>query len=458
MIAEEIVNFIKNNGRKSLIVKSKESGKRIIVNLGTPTKSLLVKGDPGSGKTTFSLELLNYFRNEMAIFYLSSRVPDHVLIEQFPWVSQMLHLKLEKKERKIRRDHLKKLEGFVEEGFIQEKVIRGENEISLEVGEILPDLEKIYDFIESQKNKVPLICIDSLDGLAEKYGIPPEKIMMTLQKDVVENHLGNVVFVLESPELKSIDYLADGVVLLKHDPSYGFWKRIMYILKLRGHPVFKPKYLYTLHDGHFSVLKYSRFSLDSIDNLTINELEKELKNYLSYHSVNIKVSSNVPIEIIQLVLMAIIKLSDNHIVLPPSSYPGELMRKHVLKFTGKKVKFFGHGHERGDIYLEGKDMFVEMSPEVLKYYAGEKLNIILSADTLNNIYGDVKRIPELIRGIEFDHRIFFITPEKFELSGVEGELRILMVEDIPVLAGEKTYAIQFRGERDNMKIKLVPLA
>ena len=457
MIPEEIIKFMRNGERRSIVIKGEQGGKRMIVNLGTPTKSLLIKGDPGSGKTTLSLELLNYFRKDMAVFYLSSRVPDHVLIQQFPWVSRMLHLKLEKKERRIRRDNLRKLEGFIE-GIAQENVVEGENEVAIEIGEIFPELEKIYDFIESQRDRIPLICIDSLDGLAEKYGVSPEKIMMTLQKDIVENHLGNIVFVLEASSLVNIDYLADGIILLKHDPSEGFWRRIMYILKLRGHPISKPKYVYTLHDGHFSVIQYHGFSMDNIKSLDIEEFEKEIKNYSDYPSINIRISPDVPAEIVQILLMALIKSSENSLILPPPSYPGEILRSHATKFIGKNVKILGHAHERGDLYLEGKDMFVEMSPEILKYYGGEKSTIILSVDSLNNVYRDVQRLPELIKDMKFEHRMFFITPEKFELNGADREIKIVMVEDIPVLVGERVRAIQPELENGNLKMKLIPLA
>ena len=457
MIPQEIVNFIKSDGRKAVIVRGDKGGKRIIVNLGAPAKSLLIKGDPGSGKTTFSLELLNYFRDEMAIFYLSSRVPDHVLIQQFPWISQMLHLKVEKKERKIKRDNLRKLEGFIEDGTEQKNVSADENEITFEVGAMLPELEKVYDFIESQKDKMPLICIDSLDGLAEKYGVPAEKIMMALQKDVVENHLGNIIFVTEKASLTTLDYLADGIVLLKHDPSEGFWKRIMYILKLRGSSILKPKYAYTLHDGHFSVLTYQKFSLDHVNSLAIEEIEKEIKKYANYFTINIRVSPNVPVEVIHTVFLAAIKSSENSLVLPPAYYPGENIKQHASRFFKKSVKIFGHGNERGDIYLEGKDISVEMSPDVLKYYGGEKSTMIISTEAINNIYGDIRYLMELTGATKSTHRIFFLSPDKFELTA-DKEIRITMVEDIPVLISDKAYAIQPEIRDDNLRLNLVPLA
>ncbi len=435
MLPKEIVEFMKRNG----------------------TKSLIVKGEPGSGKTTLSLELLNHFRDSMAILYVSSRVPDHVLVEQFPWISEMMNLKFERKERKIKRDKLRRLEGLIENGLVEEKVVLKGDELTIEVGEMLPELERIYDFVEAQKDKTPLICVDSLDGVAEKYGIPMEKIITTLQTDIVENGVGNIVFVQEASSVKNVDYLVDGVILLKHDPSQGFWKRIMYILKLRGFPINKPKYVYTLHNGHFTSLRYTEFSLDSIKSLNVSSLENELKKYERYPCVNVRVSPDVPREIVQAIIMAMIKSSKSSLVLPPQFYPGTLLRTHVSQFVGKNVKIFGHGHERGDIYLEGRKIFVEISPEIIRYHSGNNSTIIISVETINSIYGDTRGLPELIKDIKFHHKVFFITPDNVKIGGADKEIRIIMVEDIPVLIGDSAYAIQIRGE-ENLEVKLIPLA
>ncbi len=435
MLPKEIVEFIKRSG----------------------TKSLIVKGDPGSGKTTFSLEILSHFKDDMAILYVSSRVPDHVLVEQFPWITEIINLKLERRERKIKRDKLRRLEGLIEEGLVEEKVVLKGDELTIEVGEMLPELERIYDFVEAQKDKVPLICVDSLDGLAEKYGIPVEKIITTLQTDIVESGAGNIVFVQEASSVKNVDYLVDGVVLLKHDPSLGFWKRIMYILKLRGFPINKPKYVYTLHNGHFTSLKYTEFSLDSIKSIDVSSLEKELKKYDRYPCVNVRASSDVPREIVQVMIMAMIKNSKNSLILPPQFYPGALLKNHASQFLGKNVKIFGHGHERGDIYLEGRKIFVEISPEIIRYHGGKNSTIIISVEAVNNIYGDIRGLPQLIKDVKFNHRVFFITPDDVEIGGADKEMRIMMVEDIPVLIGDGAYAIQIEGE-ENVEVKLIPLA
>ena len=48
--------------------------------------SLLIKGQAGTGKTTFALQLLESLFGFERNFYLSSRVSDRTLFNQFPWL------------------------------------------------------------------------------------------------------------------------------------------------------------------------------------------------------------------------------------------------------------------------------------------------------------------------------------------------------------------------------------
>ena len=49
-------------------------------------RSLLIKGSPGTGKTTFALQLLEELTDPDKSFYLTTRVSDDALYSQFPWL------------------------------------------------------------------------------------------------------------------------------------------------------------------------------------------------------------------------------------------------------------------------------------------------------------------------------------------------------------------------------------
>src|SRR5437899_2793934 len=57
--------------------------------LQTPGQVLLVQGPPGSGKTTFALEILNSLEETHKI-YASSRVAPARLRLQFPWIDEVI--------------------------------------------------------------------------------------------------------------------------------------------------------------------------------------------------------------------------------------------------------------------------------------------------------------------------------------------------------------------------------
>ena len=436
MIPEEIVKFIEREGGHSLIIK----------------------GEPGSGKTTLALEILNHFKDKMKVYYLSTRVADDILLQQFPWVREIIQIKIPRQRGKMRRGYLNALEGLVEEGFVNENVKFEGDEAILEVGELLPELDLVYDFVENSLPERSLVCIDSVDGLSEKYGISPEKILHALQKDLVEGVSANIIFIVESSGFENIDYMGDGIVYLHHESPEGFWRRTMFIKKMRGSSIAKPVYLYTLHNGHFASLRYRVFSLDSLSTLDTSEIEKEIVNMGEWRCLNIKFSKDVPFEMLQSLLISLINYSKKTpLVIPPLWYPPSLLREHLKKFSGKNVKIAGFGDDKGDIYLEGKDMIVELSPDIIDYQIGEGSLIIIGVDSLLNLYENEQDIPRLIKSLKEKNSVVLLTPDDHIINvGVDTELKIKKVEDVPVVIRSEAQAVIPEGDR-KLRIKLVPL-
>ncbi|NPA75056.1 MAG: gas vesicle protein GvpD [Euryarchaeota archaeon] len=434
MIPEEIMKFFRNEGGHSL----------------------LVKGEPGSGKTTFALELLNAFRDECSVLYISSRVADSAIVQQFPWVKDIIKHE-GNSVKKLNRKNLNRLEGLIEEGFIKESIRIGDDEAIIEVGELLPELETIYEFVEKNPGK-PMICIDSIDGLSEKYGIPPDKILFTIQKDLVEPGFANVVFVLEEATTAQIDYLGDGIVHLVHEPQNGFWHRVMIVKKLRGAAVDRPRYLYTLYDGRFKSITYRRFSMDK-DPVNVEELSKFVREIWTSGVINITVSQDFPVELLQSLILSFIKESkDNVLVLPPAFYPGDTLIAHAKKFANKDTIVIGYGNDRREIYLEGRDMLVELSSDIVQYHGGEHATLILGVDSMANIYGELRDLPSLIKNLKFNNNIILFTPEEHRITGgIDTVMHLVTIEDIPVMMGEKACGVYTHENKGVVELKLAPL-
>ena len=439
MIPEEIVDFFQKSGGHSL----------------------LIKGEPGSGKTTFALEILNQLKDNFEIHYVSTRVADDVLFLQFPWLKEVLNKEIKTPDtKKVTREELNKLEGLIEEGFIEERAKFEGEEAVVEVGAMLPEVEEIYDFVESVYPKKTLICVDSIDGLSEKYGIPAERILYTLQKDLVEKGGVNLIFVLESSSFANIEYLGDGVISLHHEPWDSCWKRYMFIKKLRGSPVKKSKYIYTLYGGHLNALEYDDFSLDSLDSIDLSELIKYIDS-LQVNSINFVVSQEFPVELLQALILTLLHQNErDSLVIPPPTYPGDVIKNHAKKFFNRVVKIAGFSKEKADIILEGRDMLIELSSDIIGYHIGEKSLVIISVDTMADLYGNLRDLPRLIDSIKAKHRVVLLTLQGNSYLGrnlgVERTIYLERMESIPVIKDAKTLKALIPQD-GGRTISLIPL-
>ena len=260
--------------------------------------SLVVKGDAGTGKTTLALQTIEEMEEEQPDYYLSTRVSDEALFRQFPWMREQkmrdnvlrtgkaflqrsadgtmaegAHSKASVTAAKellralnqteespmVVRTELHKLEGQIEAGELTaegEEEFQGditEGEITFDLGIMLPELEVAYDMVEMNLPQKTLIVVDSIDALSERYGIQAQRLVNTLQKDLVENSATNVVYTLEKSGKTDMDYLGDGVIQMLSGDRQGRRVRQLSIEKLRGQAVDRWKYYFTLNGGRMTV-------------------------------------------------------------------------------------------------------------------------------------------------------------------------------------------------------------
>lgn len=254
--------------------------------------SLILRGMAGTGKTTLALQMIEELAAVQQSYYMSTRVSDQSLFHQFPWLLDKVRegeiLKARKKIRKkadseqqvekillglaaikgelkaekvkAPRKELMRLQGIIEQGGEESAAEPGEkaDELVVSVGPMMPEIEMAYDVVDKALPERTLVVIDSIDALAEKYGVPASRLISTMQKDLVEGCGTNVVYVLETPD-QLLDYLGDGVIYLSLNYSTGRRIREMDILKLRGCEIRQPKYVYTLLGGRVRTFEYARY-------------------------------------------------------------------------------------------------------------------------------------------------------------------------------------------------------
>ena len=274
--------------------------------------SLIIKGKAGTGKTTLVLQMLEEIFTGLDNFYLSSRVSDTSLYKQFPWLltkepnERLIHASkrfletLDKTKEEdevcdtvaavdedallmtapvepdevrsakallkefrllngsfpvsVDRTELSRVEGMFEPPEIETMDGEGDgftqfHNLVVDFDSDLPEIERIYERVESQLPKQICVAIDSIEALSEKYGIPEGRIINMLHKDLVENTNTYLVIVLEKHENLELDYYVDGVVLLDIGEMDGRSFREIRIQKLRGCETRHHRYLYTLANG-----------------------------------------------------------------------------------------------------------------------------------------------------------------------------------------------------------------
>ncbi|MCP8307734.1 MAG: AAA family ATPase [archaeon] len=196
-------------------------------------RTLLIKGDAGTGKTTLALEILQFFEPVDCI-YFSTKTPPNILYEYYPW--------------------------------LKDKIVLGPEEIRfLETRQESP--ERLLNRLRDQLLKMehPFLVVDTWDAMAMEMD---HKEQLRAAKAIIMTTYvtnGRTILVEETEKTSFLDFLVDGVVSLTSTDVYGEAEagrvyedrlerraaREMELKKLRGIRVLNKKYTFTLEGGRF---------------------------------------------------------------------------------------------------------------------------------------------------------------------------------------------------------------
>ena len=427
--------------------------------------SLLIKGDAGTGKTTLALQLIEELSDEQPDYYLSTRVSDEALYRQFPWLEEKAKrndilkagkafltktkapsfrgmedyqhdstlrvakdlLKVlgkgESSSPMVVRSELMKLEGQIESGEGDESESMSseltEDGVVLDIGVMLPEMELAYDMAEANLPNKTLIVLDSIDALSEHYGISSQKIMTTLQKDLVEHSGTNIAYVMETSEKNVYDYLGDGVVRLYNVQKDGKRVREMIIEKLRGQMVMRWKYPFTLVEGRLRVFESNWFNIpDELDahapiadpaadivSSGNESMDRELGGLRRGSVVLLEIGESVPQDIIRAIEYAIVadSLSKKRGVIwfPLFAVNYDTLDRHMRRMVSREglsgcLRVLDHDAPMDKSYdfvsvIEGSDAAQDLRLNSLRFMlsrsAMEPYMSILGFDSLEALYG-----------------------------------------------------------------------
>lgn len=202
--------------------------------------ALLVKGDPGTGKTIFSLQYVASQVEKGCGIYFSTRVDTDSLYNQFPWIKESIPLE----------NIVDATQNIVPRRMEVPKLIRFSS---------LPEfLKGLYMVIEEKSpSGSPLVVVDSIDAVAASVGLSVEETCDKIV-DTVRGAGIKTLIITERSEKTALDYICDGVVTFKKTFIDRRIFRELTIEKLRGVEILNSFYYFTLYKGQFKY--FDRFS------------------------------------------------------------------------------------------------------------------------------------------------------------------------------------------------------
>ena len=207
---------------------------------------ILLKGQPGTGKTTLAIELLAMHGRGM---YVSTRVSLDLLSRQNVRLRELFQ------EGKVFEYYNKGDEKNAEFGFEDNRLGSAK--------EIMQSILGLAASEKGNKNEEQLVVLDSWDAIAGIMDpIERKKSEHALLAIADANNI-RLVFVSETETITDSDYMVDAIVQLEDAVLDNKRTRRIVWKKIRGQEIPERSSLYSLHNGAFTVFTSdSRIALD----------------------------------------------------------------------------------------------------------------------------------------------------------------------------------------------------
>jgi KaiC/GvpD/RAD55 family RecA-like ATPase len=271
--------------------------------------------------------------------YISTRIDVDTLYKQVPWLSKFLPME---NVLDATLDKFGKLRSIsVEEGeytIIKRKII-------------FKDESSFYNNLK--KIDVGLIIIDTIEGVLSQVNIALSDVFDFARKENI-----NLVLITENSN-REAEYMSDGIIELSIDFIEGRLIRKIQLWKLRGVPIYKPIYCFTLKDAFYKALKFPtgsskinlKFEIFSSGNLKMFEcystgvesLDEILGGgYRKGSTILMEISEDLPVFRDNFYLLPMANFSAQggySIIIPPHHLDFERIKDILLKYIKEKEIF-----------------------------------------------------------------------------------------------------------------------
>lgn len=224
-------------------------------------QSLLIRGPPGSGKTTLCLALLEAFQGSR--FFVTNRVPGDEVFLSFPWLGENGTRGIQVVDNSTTDTTLAESLRFLMNQATS--VLREDGAQSKELREFLWLPEPLQEtWSRLDPTKPSLVIVDSWDALVESYAGTADGVQrdhLPLRNEIERALLrrmgktkAHIVFVLEREDQTQLDYLVNGVTVTHRDVVNERLERWLTLLKLRGVRIENASYPFSLESAHFECI------------------------------------------------------------------------------------------------------------------------------------------------------------------------------------------------------------
>ena len=222
---------------------------------------MLLRGPPGSGKTSLSLALLQSFQG--ARYFVTNRVPSEDVLIAFPWLGENANHGIDVIDNTDSDLSLSQTtRALAKEGAT---IVSDDASVTKDLAEFfwLPEpLQEAWSRLDADRPS--LIVIDSWDALVESYlgrqdgvATPDLPTRADIERSLLRR-MGrartHLLFVLEREEQTQLDYLVNGVAVTGREVVQGRLERWLTILKVRGVRIENPLYPFSLESAHFECI------------------------------------------------------------------------------------------------------------------------------------------------------------------------------------------------------------
>jgi KaiC/GvpD/RAD55 family RecA-like ATPase len=222
--------------------------------LGGP-QTVLVRGGPGTGKTSLCLEMLHEFVGKR--LYVTCRVPRAKIHQDFHWLVEPDPVEWKILDLTERPSSLEEAAAVL----LNAKRLISSSEDSADAIRALwlpGAIQEAWGTINPEEPA--LVVIDPWNAFVEQYaesGIRANLVTPSIRdlERTLLNLVGrtriHLIFVIEGSDESQLDYLVDGVLVTNRERAGTHLERWLTLSKLRGVAIDHPLYPYTLDGGKF---------------------------------------------------------------------------------------------------------------------------------------------------------------------------------------------------------------